>query len=228
MSLLQDVGLYDEVSPQERQNGSSFLSETRHIAALVGRHIGKLQTPNFWRIAVKCTLRKPKRNLVVIGGVLEVYLPTDLADYYKLDVMGRKRFALDALAQGLALASKHTGIGKSEFPEAIRKSESLINEYPFPKSPRSSPNRKWKAHLWCSHEIDHFTAHLVIMDRQMVESARVFLFKARPSEFDFVRLMDVPYWVTNGEIDVCGKSWKWNPERRTLEKCDPESNSIVS
>jgi hypothetical protein len=228
MSVLQDVGLYDDASPNERQNGLSFLSEARHIAALVGRHIGRLKTPNFWRIAIICTPRKPKRNLVVIGGVLDVYLPIDLGDYYRLDAMGRKRFALDALAQGLALATKYTGIGKSEFPDAIQKSESLINEYPFPKSPRSSPNRKWKAHLWCCHEIDRFTAHLVIMDRQMVELTRVFLFKARPSEFDFVRLMDVPYWVTNDEIDVCGKSWKWNSERKTLKKFNPESDSGVS
>lgn len=217
MSQLNEIGIVDNCTPQERRSGKNFLREARHIAALVERHIPRLKTPNFWKILVICGTEDTRTHLKVIGGVLDVCVPCDLVNYYSGDSIAKKEFVLDALSKGLSIVTTHTGIGKHEFPEAILKSAHLVNQYAFPQKPRSSPNRKWKAYLWCTHEADHFTADLVVMNRDLVEMARSFVFKASPSEFDFVRQMDVPCWNSNEEIEVDGKIWLWDAEKKKLK-----------
>jgi hypothetical protein len=216
MSKLSEIGLGSR--GLSRDTDYQFRVQTRHIAALIERHLPKIQTPNFWKVLVLCCESVPERNFVVIGGVMDVYLQCDLASYFKLDVRQKKEFAFKALCCGLEMVSLQTGIGADEFRQAIKHSESLVNEWAWPKSPSSSPDRKWKAQLWCSHEIDRFTDHLIVTDKQKHKVARAFVFEAPPSEFQFVPLMSAPDWISCDEIEVGDQHWKWDENKLRLTK----------
>ena len=218
MSKLSEIGLGSR--GLSRDVDYQFRVETRHIAALIERHLPKIKTPNFWKILVLCCEAVPERdkNFAVIGGVMDVYFACDIASYFKLSPKGKKEFAFKAISQGLEIVAAHTGLGEVDFNLALEASKLLINEWAWPKSPISSPDRKWKAQLWCSHEIDCFKAHLIVMDKQKQEVARAFVFEAPPSEFQFVPLMFAPEWISSDEIEVGEHRWKWDADKLRLTK----------
>ena len=221
MSRLKEIGI--ESHGLDRGLAYQFRLQTRHVSALVERLLPKVQTPNYWKVLIICCEKKPERdrNLAVIGGVMDVYIPCDIASYFKLNDQQKKEFAFQAIAKGLELASEHTGIGGEEFKQALEASRSLVNEWSWPKSPCSSPDRKWKAQLWCSHELEKFTAHLMVLDKQKNEVARVFVFEAQPSEFQFVPRMHAPEWLSATEIAVGDQIWLWDAVTLKLKPKKP-------
>lgn len=218
MSILKEIGIGSR--GLDRDLDYQLRLEARHISALVERNLPRTQTPNFWKVLILCCEKMPARdrNFVVIGGVMDFYLICDIAKYFALNVRQKKEFVFHAIATALEDASAHTGIGIKEFKQALEASRSLVNEYPWPKSPPSSPDRKWKAQLWCVHDLEKFTAHLVVLDKQKNEVARDFVFEAPPSEFQFVPLMHAPEWLSATEVAVGDQAWLWDGVRLHLQK----------
>lgn len=215
MPILKDVCLDADFALDKAH---CFRLECRHIAALVSRNLPRIKTSEVWRIWLTCKADSTIASIKILGGVLYVDVDCDPTSFFTLTHYKKKQFALKAISQGLALVANTIGVGKAEFERAIEKSKSLLNEWSWPKASSSSPDRKWKAHLWCIHEIDHFTANLVIQDKQKTEVARDIVFKTPPSEFEFAPLLATPAWLSATEIAVGDQIWHWDADKRRLKK----------
>jgi hypothetical protein len=215
MPILKDIILDGKLSWEKSQE---FRLRTRNITALVERNLPKIHTPDFWRIWFTCSNTPPIKDFAVIAGVLEVHVETDPNCFFELDATTKNEFTLSSVAAGLNKVAQHYGDWQRLFEIALQNSSSLTNQYFWPARATSSPNRKWKSQLWYSHELNRFTAYLIVTDKQKQEVARAFVFEAPPSEFQFVPLMFAPEWISSDEIVVGDHRWKWDSKKLRLTK----------
>jgi hypothetical protein len=218
MPILKEIGIDSHGLTREMDH--QFRLQSRHVAALIERHLPKFKTPDFWKILIVCCDSKPEqyKSFTVIGGVMDVYLACEILSFFALPENEKKKFVFEVICRGLESVTKHCGLGQVEFSSAIKASRDLVNEWHWPHSPISSPNRKWRASLWCQHEINRFAASLVVMDKQQNKVASSLVFEAPPSEFQFVPRMCEPSWSSNDELIVGDQTWEWNGIELRLKK----------
>lgn len=199
--LLKD---FDWDFPLEEMASRSRLGfETRYIMALYRRCFPKLKVDGGWKVLVECVpcVTRPKAILGG-GGVFMIETQFDLATYQASDTAHRKRIALETLQKSVLAVAAAFGWPAEPFEAAYKGviERNYVNEWTWPKSPKSSPDRKHKAYVQCLHEHDGFYAWIVVEDKKGNKIGKEFAFKALPDELCFMNKLEKLEWSSNERV----------------------------
>ncbi len=80
----------------------------------------------------------------------------------------------------------------------------FLNEWTFKKQV-TSPNKKWRAEIFCQHEVDHFIIHLFVRnrtDQTIIRNESIYL---KPDDFFFKPLLGKLLWKTSNDVVLLDK-----------------------
>jgi len=208
---IKDFGLDFPLEGLESHNRVDL--ETRCIMALYARCFPGLKVDRAWKVQIQCVPEVKRFDLMNFGGCFEIQQAFDLERYRAASLSERKHIALETLHSGALAMAKLCGWPTDPFETAYKCviERNYVNEWTWPKSPKSSPDRKHKAYLQCLHEHDGFYAWLVIADKKGNILAKEFAFKELPSEFCFMPMLEKLEWASNERVvlfDFQGKEVK--------------------
>lgn len=187
--------------------------DNRSVLALYQRCFPRIKVDDAWKILIECVPEVTRSRLLRGGGVFTLQRQFDLEKYYVADIPERKRIALEVMYHGCLAVAELCGWPPEPFETAYKCviERNYVNEWTWPKSPKSSPDRKHKAYVQCLHEHDGFYAWLVIADKKGNILAKEFAFKELPSEFCFMPMLEKLEWTSNERVvlfDFQGKEVK--------------------
>ncbi len=186
----------------DRETNWRLAGQIRCVLALYERCLPKLKVDRAWKVLIEC-MPEPVRDGVIDSlGCFVLQVRFDLEAYECADILERKRIALETIHQGALAVAKSSGWPTEPFETAYKGviERNYVNEWTWPKSPKSSSDRKHKAYLQCLHEHDGFYTWLVIEDKKGNQLAKEFAFKELPSEFCFVPKLGKLEWTSNGRV----------------------------
>lgn len=185
-------------------------SQVRSIMALYARCLPRLKVDGGWKVLVECMPSIERGGTVNSLGCFIIQIPFNLDIYQAKDVEERKRIALDTIHQGALAVASSLGWPLEPFETAYKGvvERNYVNEWTWPKSPKSSPDRKHKAYLQCLHEHDGFYAWIVVEDKKGSKLVKEFAFKELPSEFSFVPKLGKLIWSSNERVVLLDRSDK--------------------
>ncbi len=197
---LKEFGL-KFVTPDKESNWN-LMNQVRCILALYERHMPKLKIDRAWKVLIECVPQVTRSEVRDLLGAFTLQQEFDLENYQSADIPERKRIALETIHQGSLAVAKLCSWPTEPFETAYKCviERNYVNEWTWPKSPKSSPDRKHKAYVQCLHEHDGFYAWLVIADKKGNILAKEFAFKELPSEFCFMNKLDKLEWTSNERV----------------------------
>lgn len=198
--LLKAFGLHFPFETREVLHQLNM--ETRCVMALYLRCFPGLKVDRAWKVEVECVPKVTRPEVRDLLGCFTLQQPFDLGKYRAADVLERKRIALETIHQGSLAVAKLYGWPLEPFETAYKGviERNYVNEWTWPKSPKSSPDRKHKAYIQCLHEHDGFYAWIVIADKKGQILAKEFAFKELPSEFCFMPMLEKLEWSSNERV----------------------------
>ena len=117
--------------------------------------------------------------------------------------MEKKKVVLGKINEGIIQVANHYSWDISPFNRVSKEimDRNYVNEYLL--KPKSSPDRKHKAEIFCQHDIDFITISMIIRERKSNEMRKSeLLFKDRPHELSFVQKLGDLKWISNREVTL--------------------------
>ena len=205
--------LSDEMWKEKRMN---FSNEVRCICALYERLFPTYKTDCSWKVLVRC-VEKPIDQIKTVAGVTEVQISFNINTYNSLKPEDKKAMVLSVLQQGIERVIEVKGWKKEFFLRAYNGviDAHYTNQW-IMKKPKSSPNRQWKAYIYCEHDLTVFQATLYIENKNGELYSKTLLFREAPDEFAFAQRLGEIKWVSNHEVIFYNQRkdhfWKMNIE----------------
>lgn len=207
---LKAMKQYHTPSPEVVQ----FRNETRCISIIYESLFQSFKTDNCRHINVRCVDTITTANILVSGGDAEVQVLFPFEQYFSSSDEEKKKFALEALQQGVERVAKEFMWDLSPFKatyEGILARNYKV-EYVYGK-PKYSPNRKWIAYIVCTHDVSTFIINLVITDREKREIKRKHIkTEEYPIEPLYKRHLGALKWILKDEVEFTNKleteSWR--------------------
>lgn len=187
--------------------------EMRCIAALYERLFknNRFKNDQCWKITVQAVDRIYNEDIKTIGGVTEVQVVFDIKNYFSLEDGEKKRLILKALKTGIDLVVKKEGWDNRIFDQAYQDviNADYLNHYIW--QTKSSPSRKYKAEVFCEHEISSFDISIKIKNQKGEEIKSVKVISERPNEWSFVSHLGSLKWISGDEVALinAGKTKQW-------------------
>lgn len=187
--------------------------EMRCIAALYERffNINRFKNDKCWKITVQAVDRIHNKDIKTTGGVTEVQVVFDIENYFMLEEYEKKRIILEALKTGIDLVVKKEGWDNKIFDQAYQDviNADYLNHYIWQS--KSSPSRKYKAEVFCEHEISTFDISINIKNQKGEEIKSVKVISERPNERSFVSHLGSLKWISGDEVALinAGKTKQW-------------------
>lgn len=194
---------FDLDFPLEEMASRSRLSfETRSVMALYRRCFPELKVDRAWKVLIECVPQVIRSEVRDLLGAFTLQRQFDLEKYRSAEISERKRIALETIHQGSLAVAKLCGWPLEPFETAYKGviERNYVNEWTWPKSPKSSPDRKRIAYIQCLHEHDGFYAWIVVEDKKGNKLGKEFAFKELPDEFCFIPKLSKLVWTSNERV----------------------------
>ncbi|MDV2685647.1 hypothetical protein RYX56_14880 [Alkalihalophilus lindianensis] len=188
-----------------------FNKETRCVIGLFEHHFPRYKNEHFKKINImfhskECaeTLEELKSRLgnpLCIDGFGEIETALNLDKYIKSDSKTKKKLTLEYLEMGLEPFIEQFHLERELFINTFNKVSELnyINEGIWKKT-KLNPSKQLRAKILWQHDIDSFTAIMIIEDKKKNEMMRQELFKEVPSEFIFGYHFGEIVWFNDKEV----------------------------
>ncbi|MCH6258763.1 hypothetical protein MLD52_19550 [Puniceicoccaceae bacterium K14] len=198
------------VSPKslERDQAADLRLQSRSVLSLFESSIKKYKTKDFKKVVVEVYTGDDNLEPLVSCclNVCIVKIQEDISSFFSMGTLGKKKYIMKVLFKGLDLLVENRKIDSEILQEGyaeVRK-RNFINCWEFGK--KSSPNRKSVARLVCEHEIDAFTARLIVEDPSGKVLGDKEVIKERPSEYAFVNFLGKLVWKSPSEVVLLSKA----------------------
>jgi hypothetical protein len=201
-----------EMNWQEKR--MKFRDEMRCIVGLYLRYLGKFRTLETKKIIINCVENINSNKIHTFDGFTEVEVEFDYSAYKNLDNEEKKKLLLEKLYEGVL---KVTETYEWDKPMLKKTYQSVIesnykNEYVWKQ--KASPSRKYRAEIFCQHEIDKYVVSMIIKTRDTNELVKSeILFIERPHELAFVEHLGNLEWISNNEVILLNK---YNKKKKWL------------
>lgn len=198
-----------------REKRSDFRYQTRCMTALIERlYEPKVKTERQWKFTVEIVPKIQDKHVRDLYDVYAVESAYDVEQFFSLDTRQKKEQALRWLKEGIDIACKELQWPRAPFERAFDKAEELDyrNEWVW-KKPKTSPDRKHTAEIFCIHEVEEFTITMIIKDRKTNDTVKQkILTTTEPDDHIFKNRLGRLQWTSNENaelIDYFGKKrWK--------------------
>ena len=217
------------------ENGhfQQFNNETRCITGLFENLFPCYKNEHFKKINItfysKEYIEKSERPFLHLGkplsndGFGEIEMILDINEYLNSDVKTKKKLALGYLKMGLEPFIEQYNLERELFINTFTKVKELnyTNEGIWKKT-KLNPSKELRAKILLQHDIDQFTATMIIEDRKKNEIIRQELFKETPSEFIFGYNFGDIVWNNNREValknQLGNREWKVTIQYKDLKQ----------
>jgi hypothetical protein len=204
---------YEENWKQKRM---LFRDQVRCIASLYLFLLGRFPNERSKKIMINCVESPGEGVQTTTDGFTEVSVKVDIDSYFPLSNFDKKRLILEKFNEGMIkVANEYSwdhGVFNSVTAEI--KDRNYVNKYVWAQ--KSSSDRKYKAEVFCEHDIEFFTATLIIIDKksgQVVKTKKVL--QERPHELIFTQYLGDLKWVSDRTVVMThrGRKTKWMAEK---------------
>ncbi len=193
-----------------------FRDQVRCIAGLYTFLLGRFPNDRSKKIMINCVEFPGDGVQTTTDGFTEVSVKLDVDSYFSLSDFDKKTLILNKIDEGIVKVANEYSWEHDVFNRitAEIKERNYVNEYTWAQ--RSSPDRKYMAEMFCTHDIDYFSATLNIRDKksgELIKSKKVL--QERPHELIFNQYLGDLKWVTDRTITMTyqGRKTKWLIEK---------------
>ncbi|MBT2684529.1 hypothetical protein [Bacillus sp. ISL-37] len=202
-SLIEPEAIRLDYEENWKQKRVLFRDQVRCIANLYIFLLGRFPTENSKKILINCMESPEDEVTTTTDGFTEVSVQLDIDSYFSLSNLEKKRLILEIINEGIVKVANEYSWEQVEFNRitAEIKERNYVNEYVWAQ--KSSPDRKYKAEVFCTHDIDCFTATLNIRDKRsggFVKSKKVL--QERPHELVFTQYLGSLKWVFDRTVVI--------------------------
>lgn len=222
---LKEFALYDETdTSRDLKTQQRLTNESRCILANFEKQFSKYQNnQNAWKIGIDVVKSKTQQKPIVVGGCVEAQIIFDLEHYFNAENLDKKKMILEMLWEGIVLTVKTFKWDILPFQNA--KDAVLRTNYMYHwiwKKPKLNPSKRYKAEIFCEHEIDFFRISLVAKDKNDNILKTIHLIDEEPNEFIFAKYFGSFDWISENEISFSSKdgsiSWVYNINKDFLSQ----------
>jgi len=134
--------------------------------------------------------------------VLRLNALFDFATYFGASKEIRKRIALDFLQDGLLRVAKIRGWETGTFHEAYKAvlATDFVSYRPWSKAV-TSPNRKFKAQVWCKYDSDAAEIFLIVFHRKKVINKKLVL-TVEPGDVSIRGAIGKLHWLSASKVEL--------------------------
>lgn len=199
-----------------KQKRVLFRDQVRCIASLYTFLLGRFPTKRSKKIMINC-VESPEAGVESsTDGFTEVSVQLDIDSYFSLSNLEKKRLILVKINEGIVKVANEYLWDQVVFNRitAEIKERNYVNEYVWVQ--KSSPDRKYTAEVFCTHDIDYFSATLNIKDKKsgdLVKTKKVL--QERPHELIFTQYLGDLKWVSDRTLAMTyrGRKTQWLVEK---------------
>ncbi|MCZ8516022.1 hypothetical protein O9H85_27195 [Paenibacillus filicis] len=200
-------GSRDDYEMNWKDKRLKFSNEVRCICSLYEQNFEKIRTDECWKVLVECVETVTDYRVRCYGGVCHICIPLDINRYFSLENLEKKKIILSVLKQGIDRVVEEKKWDKAPFEHAYQNviSKGYINQWTW-KKPKKSPDRKYSAEVFCTHEIDEFSIWIIIKNSYGVEVNRKKIIREVPNEWDFAEHLGKLTWQNAREVALINKN----------------------
>lgn len=200
---------YEENWKQKRM---LFRDQVRCIASLYTYLLGRFPNERTKKVMINCMEHPNDEVHTTPDGFTEVSVKLDIDSYFSLSTYEKKRLILVKINEGIVKAANEYSWDKEIFKQITTEIHlrNFANDYVWKQ--KNSPNRKFKAEVFCEHDIDFFTATLSIKDNKSGDLVRTKkVLHERPHELIFAQYLGDLRWNSDRSVELYhhGKKTKW-------------------
>lgn len=215
-SLTEAEAIHIDYEENWKQKRMLFRDQVRCIASLYTFMLGRFPTERSKKIIINC-VEFPKDGVqTTVDGFTEVSVKLDIDSYFSLSDFDKKPLILKIIDEGIVKVASEYSWERDVFNRitAEIKERDYVNEYVWAQ--KSSPDRKYMAEVFCTHDIDYFSATLNIKDKKsgdLVKTKKVL--QERPHELIFTQYLGDLKWVSDRTLAMTyrGRKTQWLVEK---------------
>jgi hypothetical protein len=191
----------------DRDTRNGFRLRTRCVSSLYERVFPGLDVDGGWKVLIECVERVSRDESRNLLGVFTLQVPFDYDSFAQAEATAQKALVLDALHKGvLRIADSHRWpLEPFEIARESVVAAGYANEWRWPE-PKWNRQRSYCAFLGCHHDVDRFSAWLVVQDRNHTAVQRVLIISELPDEFFFAPKMGKLKWTSNDRVALFAKN----------------------
>ena len=188
-----------------REKRSEFRFQTRCITALAERYYEpRRDTETQWKIMVEALSVVEPENVRELYNMFSIGLHYDINSFFVLKDEEKKKATLAFLHTGLIRLCEKYNWSTEPFERACDKVVELNykNEWVW-KKPKTSPDRKYTAEIFCIHEVESFSIYMIIRDRKTKNLLmQELLTSTKPDELIFKPCLGELKWLSNTRVKL--------------------------
>jgi hypothetical protein len=211
-SFTEDEAIRIDYEENWKQKRILFRDQVRCIASLYIFLLGRFPTERSKKVMVNCVESPGDGVQTTKDGFTEVSVKLDIDSYFSLSDFDKKTHILKKIDEGIVKVANEYSWEHDVFNRitAEIKERNYVNEYVWAQ--KSSPDRKYMAEVFCTHDIDYFSAMLNIRDKKsgdLVKTQKVL--QERPHELVFTQYLGDLKWVSDRTVAMTyrGRKTKW-------------------
>ncbi|MGV2942481.1 hypothetical protein AB5I83_23240 [Mesobacillus sp. LC4] len=211
-SLTETEAIRFDYEENWKQKRMLFRDQVRCIAGLYTFLLGRFPNDRTKKIMINCMESPSDGVQTTTDGFTEVSVKLALDSYFSLSDFDKKTLILEKIDEGIIKVANEFSWEQNVFNRisAEIKDRNYINEYVWTQ--KSSPDRKYMAAMFCTHDIDYFNAMLKIRDKksgELIKSKNVL--EERPHELIFTQYLGDLRWISDRTVAITyrGRKTKW-------------------
>jgi hypothetical protein len=188
-----------------------FELETRCIAAMFMRLLGKYKTKNCSKIVIDCVEKENRTDYPCYRGscvgIGLVRYELDYINFFHKNNYEKKQIALQIIKESLYTIGKEEGWDLVPLENVVNKIEELDynNFWTFGKKTKS-PSKLYTAELYIEHNIEVINFFAVIRDKQNDIVKKKLIVTEKPSEWIYNQYLGKLVWISDTKIHLNDKT----------------------
>lgn len=183
-----------------------FNYESRSVCSLFARLVGPVKVPRGNKVNLEVVDKVENHGVRNVLDALTLQLAIDLTSYWDLSGNDRKKVHASILRMGIQRLIELEGWSAEPFLGAFERMEALRYKNAWKsKLGKWNRRRRYRADLLCEHDIDAFSAHIVVTDRGGNVIVNEEAVREIPSEFIFVPLLGKLSWTDDTSVSLLSK-----------------------
>jgi len=191
--------------------GRRFELETRCIAAMFIRLLGKYKTKDCSKILIECVEKEPEtvypcyRGSCVGIGLVKYEL--DYINFFNKSSYEKKQAILQIIKESLYTIAKEEAWDFAPLEDVVNKVKELEynNFWVFGKKAKS-PNKLYTAELYIEHKVEAIDFFAVIRNKQDEVVQKKLIITEKPSEWLYTQYLGKLVWVSDTQIHINDKT----------------------
>lgn len=188
-----------------------FELETRCIAAMFMRLLGKYKAKNSSKILIECIEKEPETVYPCYrgscAGIGLVRYELDYVNFFNKKSHEKKQIILQIIKESLFTIAKEEEWELTPLESVANKIEELNydNFWVFGKKVKS-PNKLHTAELYIEHKIESIDFFALIRNKQDEVVEKKLIITEKPSEWMYIQYLGKLVWVSDTEIELRDKT----------------------